>query len=268
MNVDRSTERYFQLLEALGQAVIATDAAGMITLWSPAAAALYGWPPEEVIGRDILEVTPMEMSRSQGRDIMQALARGELWSGEFQVRTRQGKAFAAAVTDIPLLDAARTVAGVVGVSAVSRAPTRLRPLLTRFAAACERIWPAQIAFHIDVPAKVNLPATEPHMIQLLAVLLLLYADALDLGSAVEVTAGAADKSVFTDFGLAFASPAMYIRLDRRNATYSVLRSLPLSAEPTKYVSALVRMVGGMLIAGTAPDGLSAMHLFLPLERSR
>jgi len=268
MNLDRTTERYFRLLEALGQAVIATDAAGMITLWSPAAETLYGWRADEVIGRDILEVTPMDMSRSQGQEIMQALARGELWSGEFHVRTRQGKSFTASVTDIPLLNEARTVAGVVGVSAVSRAPTKLRPLLTRFAAACDEIWPTQIGFNIEVAAKVSLPATEPHLIQLLAVLVLLYADTLDRGSDVEVTAGPAEKSLFTDFGLAFASSAMYIRIDRRNAhaSYTVLRSLPLSAEPTKYVAALVRMVGGMLIAGTAPEGLSAMHLFLPFER--
>jgi len=267
MNADRTTGRYFQLLAALGQAVIATDAAGLITRWSPAAETLYGWRADEVIGRDILEVTPIDISRAQGQEIMQALARGELWSGEFQVKTRQGDSFIASVTDIPLRDEAQRVVGVVGVSAVSSAPTELRPLLSRFAAACDQTWPTLIRFNIDVPAKVSLSATEPHMIQLLAVLILLYGNALDGGSGVEVTAGAAEKSLFTDFGLASASSAMYIRIDRRNAhaTYSVLRSLPHSAEPTKYAAALVRMVGGMLIAGTASGGLNAMHLFLPLE---
>jgi hypothetical protein len=197
---------------------------------------------------------------------MQALARGELWSGEFEVRTRGGRAATASVTDIPLLDAAGTVAGVIGVSAVSRAPTKLRPLLKRFAAACEKIWPGLITFRIKVPARANLPAAEPHVIQLLAVLVLLHADALDRGVGLEIVAGAADKSPFADFGLAFASSALYIRIDRRSQqpTYSVLRSLPLAAEPTKYASGLVRMVGGMLMSGTAPDGLNAIHLFLPL----
>jgi hypothetical protein len=100
--------------------------------------------------------------------------------------------------------------------------------------------------------------------------MLLYADALDGGAGVDFTAGAADKSPFADFGLASESSALYVRIERRDAkpTYSVLRSLPFSAEPTKYASALVRMVGGMLIAGAAPDRLSAMHLLLPLQRSR
>lgn len=269
MNLDRTTERYFQLLETLGQAVIATDRDGVITLWSPAAEQLYGWSAAEVIGRNVLEVTPLEISRARGAEIMRSLSRGELWSGEFPVRARGGTPATASVTDIPLLDETGAVAGVIGVSAISRARTKVRPLLKRFAAACGKVWPGQIRFEIRVPADARLLATEPHMIQLLAVLVLLHADALDRGNGIEVIAGAADQSPFADFGLAFASSALYIRVDRggEHATYSVLRSLPLSAEPTKYASMLVRMVGGMLIAGSAPGGVHAMHLFLPLESS-
>lgn len=270
MQVDRTTDRYFQLLEALGQAVIVTDPGGAIVVWSHAAEVLYGWSSKEVIGRNVLEVTPTEVSRDRGAEIMQTLARGELWSGEFQVRTRGGKPATASVTDIPLLDETGTVAGVVGVSALSRAPAKLRPLLKRFASACDQVWPGQVAVNAGVPAKTTLPAAEPHMIQLLAVLILLHADALDRGNGIEIVAGAADKSPFADFGLAFASPALYIRIDRRkqSSTYSVLRSLPISAEPTKYASGLVRMVGGILISGTAPEGSNALHLFLPLEQAR
>ena len=81
MNFDRTTQQYFHFLEALGQAVIATDVTGTITSWSRAAEALYGWTRDEVIGRNVLEVTPMELSRAQGAEIMQALARGELLVG-------------------------------------------------------------------------------------------------------------------------------------------------------------------------------------------
>jgi PAS domain S-box-containing protein len=270
IKVDRTTDRYFQLLEALGQAVIVTDPGGEITLWSPAAKTLYGWDAVEVIGRNVLEVTPMEVSRAQGAEILETLARGELWSGQFEVRIRGGKAATASVTDIPLLDENGAVAGVVGVSALSRAPTKLRPLLRKLASACDRVWPGQVSVKVEVPAKASLPAAEPHMIQLLAVLVLLHADTLDRGNGIEIIAGAADESPFRDFGLAFVSPAVYVRIARRDqrATYSVLRSLPISAEPTKYASGLVRMVGGMLISGAAPEGSDAMHLFLPLEQPR
>jgi len=267
VNVDAATERYFQLLQALDQAVIATDPAGAIILWSPAAESLYGWRADEVVGRSVLEVTPMEMSRAQGAEIMEALARGELWSGEFQVRTHDGRPFMASVTDIPLLDDSGVVAGVIGVSAPSRTPTSLRPLLSQFAAAVETIWPNQVTFKLHVPEEATVQASEPHMIQLLAVLILLHARTLDRGG-LEVSAMAADTSPFADFGMAYTSPALYVRIDRRSArvAYSVLRSVPFSEEPTKRASALVRMVGGILMAGSAPDGMDAMHLFLPLIR--
>jgi PAS domain S-box-containing protein len=267
MNVDRTTERYFQLLEALGQAVIVTDAAGVVSLWSPEAETVYGWRADEVVGRNILEITPLEMSRAQGAEIMQALGRGELWSGQFHVRIRGDKAAIASVTDIPLLDDNGAVAGVIGVSAVSAGPTMLQPLFERFEAACNKVWPSQITFQVDLPAMARVSAAEPHMIQLLAVLVLLHADALDRGNDVEITAGPAGASPFADFGLAFASSALYMRVWQRNqhATYSVLRIPPVSSEPTKYLSGLVRMVGGMLISGTAPDAVNAMHLFLQLD---
>jgi PAS domain S-box-containing protein len=267
---DQSTNRYVRVLDGLGQAVIATDAAGKILSWSSAAEKLYGWKAKEVIGRDVLEVTPTALSRSRGAEIMQTLAQGQVWSGEFRVQKRRGKPFMASVTDVPLLGAAGGVAGVIGVSAPSRSPTRLAPLLKKIAAAAGRVWPRQITFDVALPAAASVTASEPHIVQLLALLILLYSDALDRGAEIEVAAGSAEKSPFAEFGLAADAPALYLRIDRRDErpSYSVLRSLPFTTEPTKYTSALVRMVGGMLISGTAPGRLSALHLFLPLTSSR
>ena len=266
---DATTQRYLDLLGRLRQAVIATDATGTIIEWNPAAEELYGWPAQEVLGSNVLDVTPMELSRAQGTEIMQALAKGEVWSGEFHVQNRAGSFFTASVTDVPLLDELRGVAGVIGVSALSQAPTRVVDVLERFAAACEGVWPQQIAFTVDVPRHATVRATEPHLIQLLSLLLIRHAEALDSGTVVEISVGTADKSPFTDFALIPASKAgaLYIRIDRRERQerYSVLRSAPGFAEPTQYVSALVRMVSGLLIAGTAPNQTSAIHVFMPLE---
>lgn len=266
---DPTTERYVNLLGALNQAVIATDAAGTIIHWNDVAEKVYGWTADAVMGRNVLDVTPVELSRAQGADIMKALADGNVWSGEFQVRDRSGQPFAVCVTDVPLLDESRGVMGVIGVSARSKAPTEVVPLLGRFAAACETVWPQQVQLNIKIASDTFVEATEPHLIQLLSLLILRYADALQRGSALEVTAAANEKSPFAEFGLIAgkAVQAMYIRLDRRDrqTSYSVLRNVPPFAEPTQYVSALVRMVGGMLIAGIAPDEVSAMHLFLPLR---
>ena len=51
-----------ELLDSLEQAVIATDAQGRITCWNPFAERLYGWNAQEVLGRNIQDVTPAQMS--------------------------------------------------------------------------------------------------------------------------------------------------------------------------------------------------------------
>ena len=49
-----------RLLDAIGQAIIATDLQGRIIYWDRAAKELYGWTTEEVMGHPIVEVTPSE----------------------------------------------------------------------------------------------------------------------------------------------------------------------------------------------------------------
>jgi PAS domain S-box-containing protein len=105
------------LLDIVEQAVIATDLTGKITYWNRHAEKLYGWAASEVLGRDIVEVTPAEASREQAAGIMSRLMAGETWSGEFDVRRRDGTTFPASVTDTPIHDEAGNLVGVVGVSA-------------------------------------------------------------------------------------------------------------------------------------------------------
>ncbi|HWS55612.1 MAG TPA: ATP-binding protein [Pyrinomonadaceae bacterium] len=104
------------LLDAVEQAVIATDAAGRIIYWNRHAEKLYGWSAAEVVGRPVVEVTPAETSNAQADEIMSSLRAGRTWSGEFLVRRRDGTTFPALVTDAPILDAGGRLVGVVGVS--------------------------------------------------------------------------------------------------------------------------------------------------------
>jgi PAS domain S-box-containing protein len=105
-----------RLLDAVEQAVIATDLAGTITFWNCFAERLYGWSAEEVIGRSILDVTPAPRSREEAAAIMARLRRGESWSGEFFLQRKDGSTFPAWVTDSPIFDVAGALVGVVGVS--------------------------------------------------------------------------------------------------------------------------------------------------------
>lgn len=96
-------------------AVIATDIAGTILYWNDAATTLYGWRGDEVIGRDIIEVTPASHTAAQAEEIMRRLAQGEAWSGSFAVRDRSGMAMLVEVMDMPVTNDGAVV-GVVGIS--------------------------------------------------------------------------------------------------------------------------------------------------------
>ena len=105
------------LLNAVSQAVIATDLDGQIYFWNRAAEALYGWSPQEVMGRSVLDIVPVPEQQEHCAAIMAALQQGETWTGEFRVRDRQGHEFIALVHDAPIQDHAGNLIGIIGISA-------------------------------------------------------------------------------------------------------------------------------------------------------
>jgi PAS domain S-box-containing protein len=105
------------MLDAIGEAVIATDLDGTILFWNAAAERMYGWSAEEVLGRSVIEVTPSPASRAEAAQIMAAMQRGEPWRGRFEVRRRDGTTFPALVTDSPWMDERGELVGIIGVSA-------------------------------------------------------------------------------------------------------------------------------------------------------
>lgn len=104
------------LLSAVEQAVIATDLEGKILYWNSFAESLYGWSAAEAVDFNILEITPADAMREQGRKILSRLKEGKSWSGEFLVRRKDGSVFPAMITDSPIFDAQGKLFGVVGVS--------------------------------------------------------------------------------------------------------------------------------------------------------
>jgi PAS domain S-box-containing protein len=131
-----------QLLDTVEQAVIATDARGAITYWNEFAGKLYGWSAAEVLGRDIVEVIPTEATREQAAEIMARVAAGESWSGEFDVRRRDGTSFPAMVTDTPVFDERGAVVGVVGVSVDITARRRAEAALREQSEVIEQAYDA------------------------------------------------------------------------------------------------------------------------------
>ncbi len=105
------------MLDHIGQAVIATDLDGRIVFANRAVQELYGWSPEEILGRNVIEVTVPQMALDQAAQIMERLQRGDSWDGDFVVRHQSGRVFPVHVTNSPLLDDQRRMAGIIGISA-------------------------------------------------------------------------------------------------------------------------------------------------------
>ena len=107
------------------QAVIATDAAGRILYWNERAADLYGWNVEDVIGRNVLDVTPTRRSGDAAAEIMEEMRSGSEWTGEFIVRHRDGSPMLAQVKNTVVREG-EVVVGFVGISHLSsdKAPNR------------------------------------------------------------------------------------------------------------------------------------------------
>ena len=115
--VDLETVRFQALLlESVGEAVIATDVAGTIIYWNSAAERLYGWTAQEAVGQPVFALTPTPQSVEEATLIFADLAAGRSWSGEFEVRHRDGHSFPVRVTDTPVFDAEGTLQAVIGIS--------------------------------------------------------------------------------------------------------------------------------------------------------
>ncbi|MGH7504488.1 MAG: PAS domain S-box protein, partial [Longimicrobiales bacterium] len=105
-----------RLLEAVGQAVIATDRDGIVRYWNRFAERLYGWSVAEAVGRPIEELIVPERSAAFSAHVMASVLAGVEWSGEMELRRRNGTVFPGTVTTSPIHDSNGEMIGVVGVS--------------------------------------------------------------------------------------------------------------------------------------------------------
>ena len=104
------------LLDSIGQAVIATDINGRIIFWNKFAEKLYGWKATEVLSRNILEIAPAKEMIRHAEEIASRLREGESWSGEFTLQRRDGTTFPGFVTSAPVFDENGEMTSFVGVS--------------------------------------------------------------------------------------------------------------------------------------------------------
>ncbi len=104
------------LLNAIEQAVIATDINGVVIFWNQFAERLYGWSMDEVTGQNIIDILGCWDSPSQVEEIWLQLRKGQSWAGEFTLRRRDGTMSQLWVNDSPIHDERGNVVGVLGIS--------------------------------------------------------------------------------------------------------------------------------------------------------
>ncbi|NJP05492.1 MAG: PAS domain S-box protein [Chloroflexaceae bacterium] len=104
------------ILQGIGQAVMATRLDGTIIYWNRSAEAMYGWQADEVLGRNILDITPAADWGEYAVEIMEQLRAGEVWSGEFYVQRRDGTTFYALVQNVPVTDEHGVLTSIIGIS--------------------------------------------------------------------------------------------------------------------------------------------------------
>ena len=137
------TLAHFQarLLDAVDQAVIATDMDGIIGYWNRSAERLYGWSASEVLGRCVLDFALRTVSYDERVHIIATLREGRRSSQECTMRHRDGRTFPALLTRSPIFDEGGSLIGVIGVSSDSTARVRaeedLRASEARFRGAFE-----------------------------------------------------------------------------------------------------------------------------------
>jgi len=106
------------LLDAAGQAIIATDVDFEVIYWNTAAEKLYGWPATEVLGQDLPQlIGTTEAHVAESRELLRsALRPGSTWTGEVAVRRRDGSTFPALASYTALFDEAAGIVAIIGVS--------------------------------------------------------------------------------------------------------------------------------------------------------
>ena len=110
---------YRQLVHAVGDAVIAADAEGKITLWNRGAERIFGYTEEDAIGNTLDLITPERLRQRHWTGYDKSMATGTTKYGNDLLRVpamhKDGRALSIAFTVAMLFGADGKVANIVAV---------------------------------------------------------------------------------------------------------------------------------------------------------
>lgn len=119
-DAQESATRLASVTQASRDAIITIDRAGVITSWNPAAERLYGYAPQEALGRPLSMLLPAGSDKEHRRLLAAAAAHGPRdITGAERIR-RDGRSEIVDITISPLRDSSGDVIGFVGVTRPAR----------------------------------------------------------------------------------------------------------------------------------------------------
>ncbi|WP_118181074.1 PAS domain S-box protein [Paraburkholderia phosphatilytica] len=110
---------YEQLVNAIGDAVVISDANGAITLWNPAAERLFGFTQEEALGQSLDLIIPERLRGRHWDGYHKTMATGETRYGHDLLKVpavdKAGRAMSIAFTVALLRSPQGEVTGIVAI---------------------------------------------------------------------------------------------------------------------------------------------------------
>ncbi len=111
-----AARRLAAIVESSDDAIIGKDLSGTVTSWNPCAERVFGYKPEEMIGKSIRMIIPPELFPDEDR-MMSAVARGERTEHLETVRFRKnGERVEVSLTLSPVFDERGKILGVASIS--------------------------------------------------------------------------------------------------------------------------------------------------------
>jgi len=108
-----------QLVEAVGDAVMACDAGGAITLWNPASQRMFGYTEEEALGKSLDLIIPERLRKRHWEGYDKTMATGQTRYGTDVLRVpavhKDGRSMSIAFTVAMLFSSDNKVSAIVAV---------------------------------------------------------------------------------------------------------------------------------------------------------
>ena len=88
--MEQALRQRADLLDLASEAIMVRDLNGTVQFWNPGATALYGWRPEEALGKNLHQLLNTQFPMPE-HEIESTISEGERWEGNLVQHTKDGR---------------------------------------------------------------------------------------------------------------------------------------------------------------------------------